>query len=439
MDIKLQTSQKQILTHQMVQTSEILQMNNIELEMYIQNLALENPLLDFEMSPPENSRKKEWLNNLDDQNRVYKNQEEQDTSDFWDLNTAMTETLEETLVFQVRSLKLPPAKETILIYLIQNLDSNGYLNIPLEELSLNCHTPISQLEEALSILQTLEPDGVGARSLGECLTIQLNKKAPKEKLAFLIIHKYLDLLGKNQIPAIAHALHESQKEVLKACNLIRSLTPKPGSPFGDRQFMSYIHPELIIIRFDNYFDIFLDDSSIPVLHINSYYLELLKKDQSPETTHYLKRKKEELDQFQSCIQYRSSTLISLGKLIVTHQQDFFLHGPGHLHTFLQSTAASMLGIHESVISRAVNSKYLQCQYGIFPLAYFFVQGRDDKDLIKIKIRNFIQQENKFHPYSDQKLSDLLAEQGLTVSKRLVTKYRTALNIPPASSRRTYKK
>ena len=114
-----------------------------------------------------------------------------------------------------------------------------------------------------------------------------------------------------------------------------------------------------------------------------------------------------------------------------------MHGPGHLHTLLQSTAASILGVHESVISRAASDKYLQCQYGVFPLSYFFVQGRDDKDHIKKLIRSYIEQEDSSHPLSDQKLSDLLAEDGMQVSKRLVTKYRTAMNIPAMSGRRSY--
>ena len=437
MNMELRPSLKQTITHQMIQSSEILQMNNMELEVYLQNLALENPLLDFEEPPEEDIRKKEWLNALDEQNRVYEKQERQEASDPWNLDTAMTETLEESLLLQVNGLDLPDEKVRILHFLIQSLENNGYLSTPLEEIASVCHCSLTEAAEALALLQTLEPDGVGARTLGECLSIQLKKIAPDQALALRIVQDYLDLLGKNQIPAIARALHRPQKEVLEACSLIRSLNPKPGSSFGDRHYMPYIRPELVIIRFDGYFDILLNDSSIPALRMNSYYLELLKEGGTEDTARYLRKKKEELEQIQSSIRQRSGTLLSLGKLIVEHQQDFFLNGPGHLHTFLQSTAASILGVHESVISRAASDKYLQCQYGVFPLSYFFVQGRDDKEEIKKKIRDFIEKEDKSHPYSDQKLSDLLARQGITVSKRLITKYRTALNIPPAGGRKIY--
>ena len=437
MDIKLQPSQKQTVTHQMIQSSEILQMNNMELEVYLQNLALENPLLDFEEPSEDEVRKKEWLNGLDEQNRVYEKQERQEASDPWNLDTAMTETLEDSLLLQVNALDLPDSQAHILNFLIQSLESSGYLTTPLEEIATACHCTLTEVEELLKLLQTLEPDGIGARSLAECLSIQLKKLAPDQELALLIVRDYLDLLGKNQIPAMARALHRSQKEVLEACSLIRSLNPKPGSSFGDRHYMPYIRPELVIIRFDGYYDILLNDSSIPTLRMNAYYLELLKEGGTGEAAKYLKAKKEELDQIQENIRQRSSTLLSLGKLIVEHQQDFFLHGPGHLHTFLQSSAASILGVHESVISRAASDKYLQCQYGVFPLSYFFVQGMDQKDEIKHKIQDYIAKEDKKHPYSDQKLSDLLAEDRLIVSKRLVTKYRTAMDIPAMSGRRIY--
>ena len=437
MDMELRPSQKQTITHQMIQSSEILQMNNMELEVYLQNLALENPLLDFEEPPEEDERKKEWLNALDEQNRVYERQERRDASDPWNLEAAMTETLEESLLLQLNSLNLPASKVSVLKYLVQSLESNGYLSTPLDEISTACHCPPAEAEELLKLLQTLEPDGVGARTLSECLSIQLKKHYPDASLALSIVNDYLDLLGKNQIPAISRALHRSQAEILEACSLIRSLNPKPGSSFGDRHYMPYIRPELLIIRFDGYFDIVLNDASIPSIRMNAYYLDLLKTDGAGETARYLKAKKEELEQINDSIRHRSGTLLSLGKLIVEYQQDFFQNGPGHLHTFLQSTAASILGVHESVISRAVNDKYLQCQHGVFPLSYFFVQGRDDKEEIKKKIRDFIEKEDKSHPYSDQKLSDLLAGQGITVSKRLITKYRTALNIPPAGGRKIY--
>ena len=222
MDMKLQPSQKQTITHQMIQSSEILQMNNMELEVYLQNLALENPLLDFEEPSEDDIRKKEWLNGLDEQNRVYEKQERQEASDPWNLDTAMTETLEESLFLQVNGLDLPDKTLSILHFLIQSLERSGYLSTPLEEIAEACHCPISEAEEALALLQTLEPDGIGARSLAECLSIQLKKLAPDQDLALLIVRDCLDLLGKNQIPAIARSLHRPQKEVLEDSSQIRS-------------------------------------------------------------------------------------------------------------------------------------------------------------------------------------------------------------------------
>lgn len=437
MNIQLRPSQTQTITHQMIQSSEILQMNHMELESYLQELALENPILDFESSAEYTARKKEWLNSLDEQNRVYEKLERQDASDPWNLNTATSETLEESLLLQIHGLKLSASKMKALKYLIQSLESSGYLLTPLEEISTSLQIPAEELERLLAILQTLEPDGVGARSLSECLSIQLKKNYPDQTLPLVIVQDHLELLGKNQIPALARALHRSQAEILNACSLIRSLNPRPGASFGDRQYMPYIRPDLLVIRFDGYFNILLNDSSIPAIRMNAYYMDLLKEGGNSDAVLYLKKKKEDLEQLQSSIRNRNDTLLALGKLIVEHQQDFFQHGPGHLHTLLQSTAASSLGVHESVVSRAVNDKYLQCQYGVFPLSYFFVQGRTDKEQIKKLISSYIEQEDTSHPLSDQKLSDLLAKKDLYISKRLVTKYRNSMHIPPMSERRTY--
>ncbi len=437
MNIVLSTSQKQTITPQMIQTSNILQMSNIELEIFLQELSLENPLLDFESYSDESDKKIEWPGASDEQNRVYEKQDRQALSEPYNLN-AMTETLEDDLMFQINDLNLTPCDKASLKYMVNSLEDSGYLTVPLEDIANSLNISNKKAMELLKLLQSLEPCGVGARNVMECLKLQLEKLYPNEVLAMKIVTDHLDLLAKNQLPLIARSMHCSAKEILDACNIIRGLNPRPGVPFGNRQYMSYIKPELVVVKFPGYFDILLNDSSLPSIHLNTFYSDMLNDGNTNEATEYLKSKRQELDQLSESMKYRSSTLLSLGKLIVERQQDFFFYGPGHLHTFIQSEAAELIGVHESVISRTLHSKYLQCQYGIFPLSYFFIHGKNDRERICRLITSYIDSEDKAHPYSDQRLSELLSSDGFSVSKRLVTKYRNSLGISSKSMRCVYK-
>jgi RNA polymerase sigma-54 factor len=166
-------------------------------------------------------------------------------------------------------------------------------------------------------------------------------------------------------------------------------------------------------------------------------MQLFKDCDSPETLAYLAQKKEQLEWVQQCILQRNQTLLSLGNLIFETQLSFFRNGPGHLKPFTQAAAAAQLGVHESTISRAIRDKYLQCTWGTFPLQYFFPQGMEHRDSICSRIRQLILEEDKFHPLSDQAISDILTWEDLAISKRMVSKYRAELKIPEASVRRKY--
>lgn len=436
MAIQLIQEQKLKVSQKMIQSAAILQMNNTELRQYLDRLALENPLMDLDPSYNEAESKKEWLRSQDEQNRVYERQERKDSQDPWNLETAMTETLLESLKFQLSGLKLSATQQKLLGYMVLNLEPSGYLELPLEKIAEATHTSLEEAADALEILQALEPDGIGARSLQECLCIQLRKNHALDQTAYLISRDHLDLLKKNQLPALAKKLHLPLDEVLRACKVIRGLNPRPGASFGDRKYVPYIHPELVIVRFEGYFDILLNDSELPPIRFNPDYLELMNQPDS-DAAAYLKEKKQQLDFVNQCMEQRGALLLKLGRLIVEQQQDFFQKGPGCRRSFTQAEAAELLQVHESVISRAIRDKYLQCAFGVFPLGYFFMQGLEQKDEILHRILELISGEDKKKPLSDQTISNMLTESGWKISKRLVTKYRNELNIPDTTGRREY--
>lgn len=246
----------------------------------------------------------------------------------------------------------------------------------------------------------------------------------------------LELLGKNQLPALAKKLHQPLEAVLHARDVILSLNPRPGASYGDGGCMPYIYPELLVFQEKGEFHIRLNESQPLTVQFNDSYMRMLQ-DNSGEVAAYLQKKKEQLEWVQQCIVQRNQTLLSLGNLILYEQQAFFSGGSGCLRNYSQAEAARSLRVHESTVSRAIQGKYLQCTWGIFPLQYFFPQGLARRDEICSRIQQMISQEDKRHPLSDQALCAALEEAGLSISRRMVSKYRASLKIPDAGSRRKY--
>jgi len=436
--MQMQTGQflKQIVSQRMVQSAQILQLNTVELRAYLQNLALENPLMEF--VPPAScaAHRQEAISFPDEQNRAYDRQERICAQDPWNVDVA--ETLPEALDFQLSGMSLCADRRQILEHMIHNLDSNGYLCVPLQDIQAAFDCDEETVSELLAVLQSLEPYGVGARTLSECLCIQLRRLYPHEQAALYIAQNELELLGKNQLPALARKLHKPLPEILHACDVIRSLNPRPGASYSDGSCMSYLYPELLVRQEHGRFQIVQNDAQPLTVQFNAAYLQMLR-DGPEDAVAYLAKKKEQLDWVRQCIAQREQTLLSLGNLIVDVQQSFFQNGPGYLKNFTQAEAAKALDVHESTISRAVRAKYLQCTWGTFPLQYFFPQGMQQRQAISRQIRQMIEREDKFSPLSDQAICSALADAGYTVSKRMVGKYRMDMGLPDAAIRRKYKK
>ena len=437
MQMKIEQKAKPAVRPQMIQSAQLLQFNTAELKQYLEELSMENPLMEFITPPVPSVQKQEYPMSKDEQNRIYERQERENTHDPWNSISDNSETLADTLLFQLNSLSLKTRHRRMLEHIIYSLDPKGYLATPLQDIQVAFGCSEETLTYLMDILHDMEPYGAGARNLSECLCIQLRHLHPSETTALEIARNELELLGKNQLPALAKKLKKPLEEIRHACDLIRSLNPRPGASYGNGRNMQYIYPELFVVQDKDSGHVLLNEANTPAVKVNAEYMQLFKDCDSPETLSYLAQKKEQLEWVQQCILQRNQTLLSLGNLIFETQQSFFRNGPGHLKPFTQAAAAAQLGVHESTISRAIRDKYLQCTWGTFPLQYFFPQGMEHRDSICSRIRQLILEEDKFHPLSDQAISDILTREDLAISKRMVSKYRTELKISEASVRRKY--
>ena len=444
MEQNLILEQRQLLSQKMIQSLEILQMNTQELEQFLKDKALENPMLDLEevyKTKDENSKllkKLEWLEKTDEQNRVYYGQ---DHTDYEPVNFQnQTEDFGSYLLSQLIEEFKTQREQEIYEILVYSLDERGYLKeIPdiliqtygLTKKEINCY--INKLKEC-------EPAGVGAKDLEECLHLQLQRKHMLNGLEEKILHNYLTYVAKNQLKELSKLLNLPLDQVVQAVKNIKNLNPKPAQGFSSREHLKYLYPDITIVKFKDYFEILLDGDSHFTANINSYYVEMMNQENTDEVNNYLNEKYRQAKWILQCISSRRGTLVNITKALTQRQQDFFEKGPGYLRPLKLSDVAEELGIHESTVSRGIRDKYIQCSWGIYPMSYFFSRGilsEETPDKIKSCIRKWIKNEDKKKPFSDQKIADLFKQQGIPISRRTVAKYRTQMGIRDAAGRKEY--
>ena len=455
MELDLSQKQTQILSPQMMQSMEILQMGSQELLEYIEEAVQENPVLE----PEENydrqddssvlRRKLEWLESTDPQNRYYHQQDTEEDEDPL-RNYGTVEDEEENLYYyvlsQLRVLDLPPEVMEAAVFLVESLDQNGWLDEDLPTLAASHGCTEEVAAQALEAVQSLEPAGVGARDLSECLKLQLVRRTPVNELAVQIAEGWLDALSKSRYGLIARELKVSAEAVREACDLIRSLDPRPGTGFAARENLTYINPDIIVVSFPDHFELLTNDYYFPTLNISGYYTRLLKESDDAQVKDYLTGKVRQAKWMVKAIEQRRSTLMSCAACILELQESFFRKGPGHLVPMSLADVAGRIGVHESTVSRAVRDKYIQCSMGVYPLSYFFSRGLGpasavgdaaSPDAAKALLKKLIAGEDKKKPLSDQKLCELMSAQGCVLSRRTVAKYRDELHIPSTAGRKRY--
>ncbi|WP_418271973.1 RNA polymerase factor sigma-54 [Intestinimonas sp.] len=460
MELSMSMKQTQTLSPQMMQSMEILQMGSQELLEYIQDQVQENPVLEMEEKYGKGDdtavlqRKLEWLESTDAQNRYYHQQDTEDDEKDPISNYGTVDEREENLYLYVLSqlevMDLEPELLPVGRFLVESLNQNGWLDESVEDLAEELGKPVEEVEKALAAVQSLEPAGVGARNLSECLVLQLQRRHEDSELAIRIARDYLDPLSKSRYGLIAKSLGVCQEEVRTACDLIRTLNPRPGGGFAARENLVYINPDLFVVNFPDHFELLTNDYFFPDLNISGYYCRMLKSTEDNEVKDYLMGKVRQAKWVVHSIEQRRSTLLRCAECILELQEEFFRRGPGHLKPMCLADLAQKVGVHESTVSRTVREKYLQCASGVYPLSYFFSrslgapaarpgteENASSPDFAKALLKKLICGEDKRKPLSDQKLCERMAREGCELSRRTVAKYRDELGIPSTTGRKQY--
>ncbi len=430
--------QKLIITPELKQSLAVLHYNQFELQEYIREQILDNPVMEPLTKDSFNSLKLQRSNSATSDDLSGLRQNEYTNELFAQPN------LGEFLMSQLGCLKLSANSKYIIGLLIDQLDDKGYLTADLKEISKDFHIPVDVLNVCLDLLQHFDPIGVGARSLSECLSLQLSNFPEDTQLALEIVEKSMDDLIHNRLHLIAkkHQIHIDQAN--EAMEIIKKANPKPGSAFKSWNHIPYIQPDIMVRLEDNQPLIHIDTQySCPTISISRTYLDMLKApDLTPETKTYIEDKLKQASRLQLSIEQRKTTLLGISQSIVQAQSDFFTKPKGQLKPLLLKDLASMLDLHESTISRGIHGKYLQCDRGTFPLKHFFQSSLPSGDklvsseFVRNRIRQLVDSENKHKPLSDQAIADHLKED-LTISRRTIAKYRNQLSIPSATLRKKY--
>lgn len=458
-NLNLKQTQKLSMTPQLQQAIKLLQFNSLELNEYIKEQMVENPLLEIETVKEEikdlNIEKeqakskedeidwKEYIEKYDDISYRAQRDKNKEAIKYENFVT-YTPSLKEYLLEQLGVIDLDQEIKFISEYIIENLDANGYLKINLSEVSSLLNIDIEIIQSALEVVQSLEPLGVGAVDLKECLLLQIEEIHIK-KLVEKIILNHLEDLGLNKITKISKELDSDISKIQEAIDYIKTLEPKPGRSFSDERLEStkYITPDASIELIDGKYEVRVNESAGPRLNINLFYKDLIEKSSDEKAKEFLREKLNSATWIIRSIEQRRNTIKRVIESILEYQIDFFENGERDLKPLTLKTIAEDIEMHESTISRTTNGKYVQTPRGLFELKYFFNTSVETSDgdissiSVKSLIEDLIRNEDLKKPYSDQKITDMLKERGTSISRRTVAKYRDELQIPSSTMRKRF--
>ncbi len=373
--------------------------------------------------------------------------DDQEKRDFLEASITRETTLTEHLDWQLLLAAKNETETKLGKVLIGNLDENGYLTDPLEEMAKNQGVTVQELEKSLQLIQTFDPPGVGARNLRECLLLQLeNRKGELARKAYRVVAEHFEDVEKRRFPVIQKKLEITADEIRDVLSLIATLEPKPGRAFQENN-TKYVTPDVSVRKIEGEYVVVLNDEPVPRLRISAYYRKMLKDKtavKTKETKAFLDNKIQSAMWLIKNIEQRRKTIYRVTESIFRIQRDFLEIGLSGLKPLTLKQVADMIGMHESTVSRVTTHKYVQTPRGLFELKYFFTSGLESEaglDVsslsVKEKIKELVDQEPPQKPHSDQKLTQLLKDQGIFIARRTIAKYREELRIPPASQRRKY--
>ncbi len=483
---ELRLVQKQVLAPRMIQSMEILQLPIMALQERIEQEIQENPVLDLAEeeleltedpvetenpnAPSEEERElvvgeaknneedferllnmdEEWPDHFEERSRPSSNRVEEEGTRKHDAMANMVarpQSLQDYLHDQLGWFNLGPELRAMCDRIIYNLDANGYLQSRLED-TIDPNGGSQQLalaQQALGVVQKLDPPGIAARDLRECLLLQLTPGMLYYEQLKTLISNHLEDLEHNRLPVIERKTGYAIPLIQQTLVELRKLNPKPGANFGDT-FVPNVTPDVFVeLGDDGKYKVRLEDGRTPTLYISAYYRKLLTNGEAnAETREYIKRKINSAQWLIESIEQRRNTLTRVAQAIVDHQTEFLSKGPEAIEPLKMQQIADKVGVHVTTVSRAVDDKWIQTPRGIFPLKRFFCGGTTSAageeiawDAVRLKLQEIIDSEKKQHPLSDDELVKELAKHGLTVARRTVTKYRKAMDIASSRQRRDW--
>lgn len=483
--------QKMILAPRMIQSMEILQLPIMALQERIQQELQENPVLELSESPAEEAAaageetepepaeepteevaeaelvidetngneldfdrleilNRDWEDHFNEGHRRSRNGMDEEGDKKHDAMQNMPsrpQSLHDYLNDQLAFLEIKDEQLKLARFVISYIDENGYVTVPLQEIANGYDQVVTeaQVEEVLRMIQKMEPMGVGARDLRECLLLQLTPETPHRDALRLLITNHLEDIQHNRLPVIQRRTNLSLPVIKEAIETLKHLNPRPGTRFASEN-IPYVVPDIAVERLENGdYEVKLLDDWTPNIYISRRYLELYRdKGADPKAKEYLKRKIQAAQWLLESIEQRRSTLGKVTKAIIQHQRSFLDRGPEHIEPLKMQQIADQVGVHVTTVSRAVDDKWVQTPRGIFPLKRFFGGGTHTSsgeevawETIKQKLLEIIDQEDKSNPWSDEDLVNKLSEAGYPVARRTVTKYRKMLNIPSSRQRKDW--
>ncbi|MBL8025585.1 MAG: RNA polymerase factor sigma-54 [Fibrobacteres bacterium] len=373
-------------------------------------------------------------------------EEGEEKVDLYERINLSSESLEEHLLSQLREKRLTPKRFEIAECIIGNINETGYIAISTTELAEKFKVTESEIEEVRHIILHLDPLGIAAKDLRECLLVQVHAKGLSGSLMAKIIDKHYELLKKYQLPEIARQTGATVAEVQTAIKEIGKLEPHPGTVVSEVRSVSII-PDLIVNKLNNgEFQITLNDGYVPNLRVSKEYIGMLRKEtkKSSEVRKYVSEKLNAANWLVRAIEQRKVTMIRVMTSIVNKQKDWFEKGPPNLKPLRLQEVADDISMHISTVCRVSNDKYVQTPYGVYELKQFFSSGVEQEDGTEVStqrardlLKELVDGEEKKKPLSDQQLVDLMKDKGIEVARRTVSKYREQLGILPARLRKEF--
>jgi RNA polymerase sigma-54 factor len=472
--LRMLQTQRMIMTPMLQQAIGLLQLSRLELVQELRQQMEQNPVLeevleeaeepqllqeqeapeereaaaDEETNAADRLEEFDWDNYLQDASD-YRPQIPREELERFDAEMHLTKprSLIDHLLFQLHLSTSDPETLRLGTLVIGNIDDSGYLTEPLEELAAGAGAPVARLDEALRLVQSFDPTGVGARDLRECLLLQVDGRPDLHPLAKELISSHLADLERRNWERLAETLHVEVKAIQEAMESIASLEPKPGRTFGTED-PRYITPDVYIVKVDDELLVLLNDDGLPRLRISPYYRTVLanKTGNAKDVREYIEGRMRSALWLIRSIEQRQRTLFKVATSLVKFQRDFLERGITALKPLTLKEVAEDINMHESTVSRVTTNKYVQTPQGLFELKYFFhrgvpsTQGGDSVSSLKVKdlIHKLLTVEDSGRPLSDQRIVEVLRrDHAIEIARRTVAKYRSQLKIPSSSRRKRY--